>query len=320
MDWTFTTYVHEIRKALGDEKRPHSYIETGANKGYRFVGAFADGDSFYRKPGARSEEAQAIPQRPTFKLVPTSQPPLPYVVGREVELRRLHSLLDRALTGERQLVFITGEPGIGKTTLVRTFLREVATSGMAAIGRGQCIEQYGTGEAYLPILEALGRLGRNAHGRLVVDWLKLYTPMWLAQMPTLLSPSELEEVQRKVQGATQERMLREMSEGLEVLTEQLPFILVLEDLHWSDVSTLDLLSSLVRRTDPARLLIIGTYRPEEGLAERHPLRALTQELRGKRLCQNIALPLLDEVEVKKYLQSPLYERDNLSDILFGFAG
>jgi tetratricopeptide (TPR) repeat protein len=87
-----------------------------------------------------------------------------------------------------------------------------------------------------------------------------------------------------------------------VLTEQVPFILVLEDLHWSDVSTLDLLSSLARRTEPARLLIIGTYRPEEGLAEGHPLRAITQELQGKRLCQELPLPLLDEVAVNEYLQ------------------
>ena len=136
----------------------------------------------------------------------------------------------------------------------------------------------------------------------LVEWMKQHTPTWLVQMPTLLNPTELEEVQRKVQGATQERMLREMSEGFEVLTEQIPFILVLEDLHWSDVSTLDLLSSLAQRTDRARLLIIGTYRPEEGLAERHPLRAITQELQGKRLCQELPLPLLNEVAVSEYIQ------------------
>ena len=69
-------------------------------------------------------------------------------------------------------------------------------------------------------------------------------------------------------------------------------------------STLDLLSSLAQRTEPARLLIIGTYRPEEGLAEGHPLRAITQELQGKRLCHELPLPLLErnEVAVSEYLQ------------------
>ena len=135
-----------------------------------------------------------------------------------------------------------------------------------------------------------------------MEWMKQHTPAWLVQMPTLLTPAELEEVQRKVPGASQERMLREMSEGLEVLTEQIPFILVLEDLHWSDVSTLDLLSSLAQRTEPARLLIIGTYRPEEGLAEGHPLRAITQEIQGHGQCQELALPLLSEAAVREYIQ------------------
>jgi tetratricopeptide (TPR) repeat protein len=224
------------------------------------------------------------------------------VVGREAELEQLHKWLDRALAGERQLVFVTGEPGIGKTTLVRSFLRDVATHGVAVIGRGQCIEHYGQGEAYLPVLEALGRLGRGSHKNFLVEWMKQHTPAWLVQMPTLLTPAELEEVQQKVPGASQERMLREMSEGLEAFTEQAPFILALEDLHWSDVSTLDLLLSLARRTEPARLLIIGTYRPEEGLAEGHPLRAITQELQGHGQCQELALPLLSEAAVREYLQ------------------
>ena len=133
--------------------------------------------------------------------LPNPRPPIPYVVGRESGAERLHKWLDRALAGERQLIFITGEPGIGKTTLVRTFLREVVTSGAAVIGRGQCIEHYGPGEAYLPVLEAIGRLARDPRGGVFVEWMKQHTPAWLVQMPTLLNPTELAEVQRKVPGA-----------------------------------------------------------------------------------------------------------------------
>src|SRR5262245_31849451 len=287
MDWTFTTYVHEIRRALGDETSPHRYIETGVNRGYRFIGTVTDSDQFDQNSEADVGCPPAEGEQFDFELAPDPRPPIPYVVGRAVESERLHKMLDRALAGERQLVFITGEPGIGKTTLVRTFLREVATKGVAVIGRGQCIEHYGEGEAYLPVLEALGRLGRGSPDNFLVEWMEEHTPAWLVQMPSLLTPAELGEVRQRVAGASQERMLREMSEGLEAFTEQAPFILVLEDLHWSDVSTLDLLSSLARRTELARLLIIGTYRLEEGLAEGRPLRAITQEIQGHGQCQEI---------------------------------
>ena len=65
-------------------------------------------------------------------------------------------------------MFVTGEPGIGKTTLVETFLAQIARRAALRIGRGQCVEQYGAGEAYLPVLEALGRLGRAAGGERLV--------------------------------------------------------------------------------------------------------------------------------------------------------
>src|SRR6185503_19481316 len=103
MDWTFTTYVHEIRKALGDEASPHRYIETGVNRGYRFIGSFLESDQGDQTPETKTEGPPS-PQRPQFKIDPNPQPPLPYVVGREAELKQLHKLLDRALAGERQLV------------------------------------------------------------------------------------------------------------------------------------------------------------------------------------------------------------------------
>jgi hypothetical protein len=128
------------------------------------------------------------------------------------------------------------------------------------IGRGQCVEHYGASEPYLPLLEALGRLGREPGGERLLELLGQQAPTWLVQMPALLSTAELEALQRKVQGETRERMLREMAKGLEVLTAERPLIFRLEDLHWSDVSTLELLSVLARRQETARLLVIGPYR------------------------------------------------------------
>src|SRR4030095_13861338 len=96
-------------------------------------------------------------------------------------------------------------------------------------------------------------------------------PTWLAQMPALCSPAVLEAVQHRVLGATQERMLRELAEAVEALTVTRPLLLVLEDLHWSDDATRDLLTYLARRPGPTRLLILGTYRPVEVLLRGPPL-------------------------------------------------
>src|SRR5437867_3775984 len=83
-------------------------------------------------------------------------PPAPPLVAREAEVATLHQWFANAFQGERHLGFITGEAGIGKTTLVDTFVAQLAGQAPLWLGHGQCIEQYGAGEAYLPLLEALG--------------------------------------------------------------------------------------------------------------------------------------------------------------------
>jgi class 3 adenylate cyclase/tetratricopeptide (TPR) repeat protein len=252
--------------------------------------------------------------------IPDARSPIPLLVGRDIELAQLHGWLEKALHGERQVVFVTGEPGIGKTTLVEAFLAKLEASGWGLetgpspqasslqpqvprlwLGRGQCIEQYGAGEAYMPILEALGRLCREPGGERLIALLHQHAPTWLVQLPTLLNATELEALQRKVQGATRERMLREMGEAVEAITAERPLVLVLEDLHWSDHSTLELLSLLARRREPARLLVIGTYRPVDIIVSEHPLRTVKQELQLHGHCQELAVRLLTEAAVEEYL-------------------
>ena len=203
--------------------------------------------------------------------------------------------------GTRQVVLVTGEPGIGKTTMVDAFLASAADMGDVWTARGQCVEHYGSGEAYLPVLEALGRLCRQPDGEQVVALLSRYAPTWLAQMPGLIGDAELETVQRRVQGATRERMLRELAEALEALTAAMTLVLVLEDLHWSDYSTLDLISVLAQRRSPARLLLPGTYRPADVIVSGHPLKAVKQELRVHGQCEELPLQFLTDVEVGQYL-------------------
>ena len=100
-------------------------------------------------------------------------------------------------------------------------------------------------------------------------------------------------------------MLREMARALEVLSAERPLVLVLEDLHWSDYATLDLLSVLARRQESARLLVLGTYRPEEVLGKEHPLATLMQELQIHGHSQELPLTLLTKAAVGAYLTARL---------------
>ncbi|HEU5131817.1 MAG TPA: AAA family ATPase, partial [Pyrinomonadaceae bacterium] len=221
------------------------------------------------------------------------------MVGRDQALARMHRWLRRMMRGERQIGFITGEAGIGKTALVDAFARTIPSDGSIRVGRGQCLEQYGTGEAYLPVLEAIGRLCREVPK--VADVVRAHAPMWLLQMPSLLSASEREQLSRGVSGATRERMLREMGEALDVLTADVPLVLILEDLHWSDYSTLDLISYLATRRQRAHLMLIGTFRNVELIVSGHPLKAVKQELLAKQLCKELPLEYLTEAAVYDYL-------------------
>jgi DNA-binding winged helix-turn-helix (wHTH) protein len=242
--------IRQIRQALGDDAESPRFIETVPRRGYRFIGKVV------------SEQLSVVSPPPTApahaQLATDDWQLATLIVGRETELAQLHRWREKALHGERQIVFVTGEPGIGKTTLVEAFLMGIGGQGLGVssflpqhptpnpqpptpnlwIGRGQCIEHYGSGEAYLPILEALGRLGRGAEGEHLIEVLRKHAPMWLVQLPALLTATEFEALQRKTAGMTKERMLREMAEALEALTTERPLVLVLEDLHWSDPSTL----------------------------------------------------------------------------------
>jgi tetratricopeptide (TPR) repeat protein len=159
-----------------------------------------------------------------------------------------------------------------------------------------------------------GQLCREPGGQELIELLRQHAPTWLMQFPSFLNAADVEMLRRKTRGATRERMLREMAEAMEVAALTRPFILVLEDLHWSDTATLDFLAFLARRRAPARLLVVGTYRPAELAAGAHPLATLTQDLLQHRLSTEIAVPLLTQAEVAAYLEVrlPLDLRDDLS--------
>jgi DNA-binding winged helix-turn-helix (wHTH) protein len=284
--------IRRIRRVLGDDPRAPQFIKTVHRRGYRCIASLTEAKA--------PETALDLPLRregPPPQLVGLPLPLPDLVVGREIELAHLHDWLEHACEGKRQMVFITGEAGIGKTTLVDAFVAGIAASKGLGIAYGQCVEHYGSGEAYQPVLEALGRWCRGPRGEGRRVLLRQHAPTWLAQMPGLLSVSDSEALQRLLTGTTQQRMLRELAEALEIVTAETPLVLVLEDLHWSDYATLDLLAGLARRREPARLLVLGTYRPTDVLVQGHPLATVVQELRLHGQCTALPLGLLSEAAV-----------------------
>jgi DNA-binding winged helix-turn-helix (wHTH) protein/tetratricopeptide (TPR) repeat protein len=269
--------VKTLREALGDDPGHPRYIETVHRRGYRFIGRLDD----------RAAPLPAIPRGP--------EPGTP-LVGRERPLAALRERLGAARLGERQLLFVTGEAGIGKTTLVEAFLQEAAEGG-AVVARGACLEQYGGDAGYLPWLDALATLCREAGA---LSTVARHAPTWLAQVPALAASAPSGPAGQAL-GTSREHMLREMASALEALAAERPLAFLLEDLHWSDYSSLDLVSYLARRREPARLLLIGTYRPVEVILGDHPLKAVKAELAAHRLCAEMPLEFLSEAAVGEYL-------------------
>lgn len=120
-------------------------------------------------------------------------------------------------------------------------------------------------------------------------------------MPSLIEPGEHERLLSRQTGATQQRMLRELAALLEALARDRVLVLWLEDLHWADRSTLEAIAFLAQRSEPARLLLLGTYRPTRLLAPDHPLTRMTHELQLHGSCHELALAPLGEAAVAEYL-------------------
>jgi hypothetical protein len=225
-------------------------------------------------------------------------PAEPGIVGRSRELQQLDAWFQRAMDSSRQIVFISGEAGLGKTTLVDTWMRSVQNK--AALARGQCQQQFGSGEPYLPVFEALEQLSRTL-GQRLVEHLRSRAPTWLMHMPALISLEDRAKLRDEVFGSTRERMLREITDALDALSGEAPLVLALEDLHWSDPSTVDLLSSIARRTSPARLMVLATYRPSAAGGSAGPLRGAQNELELHRQCKVLPLDFLSESATVEYL-------------------
>jgi predicted ATPase/DNA-binding winged helix-turn-helix (wHTH) protein len=274
--------VLKLRKALDDDPRYPRCIETVPRRGYRFI-ALTNGE---------------VTQAPTVEVGSAQV----YLVGRDEAFGELHDGLTRASQGQGQIVFVTGEPGIGKTALLDEFHRRaVAEVPGLRFARGQCVEGYGGQEAYYPLLEALGQLCRGPAGEEVVKILAAQAPTWLVQFPALLKGELRQALEREIQGSTRERMLREIAEALESITAQRALLIVLEDLQWVDHATVDVLSVLARRRSAARLMLVGSSSTCDSARVDHSLTALKSDLLVHRLCREVVLGPISETDVAQFV-------------------
>lgn len=246
---TLANVIGELRQALGDDSSNPQYIETVHRRGYRFRGLGS--------PQPRRDEH------------PAASASIP-LIGRARELDRLDDCWLRALGGQRQMVFLVGEPGIGKTRLIDEFVSRFSavTAAVSApdaplVRRGQCVERHGLHEAYMPLLDAISHVASPSDASVTHDLLAQFAPSWLELLPGLAPLGDTPPPTLPTAGFAPMRMLREGLQFFDVWARKSPLLLILEDLHWADVETIEFLAALVRRSQPARLMIVGSYRGAE---------------------------------------------------------
>ncbi len=258
------------------------------------------------RPSAASVEAalkQLTAKASGKPAAPPSSMATRPTVGRRQERAALRSGAQKAAAGRGLLLCVTGEPGLGKTTLVESFLDELAADGPAwALARGRCSGRLADAEAYLPFLEALDGLLQGEGGAAVARAMKLLAPTWYVQLaPLAADDPALARVLAEAKVASQERRKREFGVFLQELARQRPLALFLDDVHWADPSSVDLLAYLGGRCAGWRLLVVLTYRPSDLLRGGHPFGPVKLELQGRGVLREIALPFLSRDDLAHYL-------------------
>jgi len=226
-----------------------------------------------------------------------------HTVGRQAELAELRAGFASAAAGRGLLLCVAGEPGIGKTTLVEEFLGELAAGERTCrLGRGRCSERLAGTEAYLPFLEALESLLHGAGGEAVAQVMKVVAPTWYVQLaPLVADDSSFARVREEAKVASQERLKRELAAFLQEMARLQPLVLFLDDLHWADASTVDLLAYVGNKCAAIRLLLVLSYRPSDLLLRQHPFLHVKLELQGRGVCREILLAFLGRSDIERYL-------------------
>lgn len=254
------------------------------------------------------ERTDSEPEMPTMALPstasarPAAVPVERRTVGHDKHREDLRARFDSVVAGRGLLLCVSGEPGIGKTTLVEDFLGELSAGGQpCSIARGRCSERLAGAEAYLPFLEALDGLLHSPGSQPLARLMKLVAPTWYVQVSPQVADSSAAGLMDEIKTASQERMKRELMALLKEISRQRPLVLFFDDLHWADASTVDLLAYLAAQFDSLPIMIVATYRAAEMLLARHPFRSLKLDLQARGVCHELALEFLTTEDIERYL-------------------
>jgi DNA-binding CsgD family transcriptional regulator/tetratricopeptide (TPR) repeat protein len=225
----------------------------------------------------------------------------PVLIGRVPEMATLRHALARAGEGEPVVILVGGEAGIGKTRLVLELADQARTQGGVVL-EGNCVN-LGSDEGlpFAPVAEALRGLVRDGERSALAGLIDPATQELARLVPELLAdgrelPPDLPS------DWAQTRLFEGFLILLERLGQQRPVTVVVEDVHWADRSTLDLLAFIARRLRGERVLVIATYRSDE-LHRRHPLRPWLAELRRLPRVEHVELDRFDRAEVAQQLSA-----------------
>jgi predicted Ser/Thr protein kinase len=228
-----------------------------------------------------------------------------HTVGREKEHAQLQEGWQTVFAGQGLLMCVAGEPGIGKTTLVNEFLAEVtAAARLCTIAQGHCSERLAGTEAYLPFLEMLESLIKSRADGSTAKMMRDIAPWWYAQVASLSAENPPDaRLMEEVKTATQERVKRELAAFLQAVSRLGPVVVVFlfEDLHWADVSSIDMLSYLATKFDTMRLLVVATYRPADLMLAKHPFLQIKPDLLSRGRCREIFPGFLRLEDIENYL-------------------
>jgi predicted ATPase/DNA-binding winged helix-turn-helix (wHTH) protein len=280
--------VSTLRKALDEKPSDHRYIETIPKTGYRFVAPVRSMTYQPANGGVRKPVTPDVHQ----------------IVGRNYERAALRRVYDRAQQGHGGVVCVSGDAGLGKTALVDVFIDDLARDGQTLhIARGRCSESFTESEPFMPWIEALGELAGEAA---------------ISGVMQKTAPSWHREISHTGSGSSR-KMRRELLDFCKQMASSHPLMIVIDDFHWADIGSVDLLSFLATRLESTRTVVIVCYRPVEIKIKNHPFLRVRSELLGREGCTEIMVPFLSRENIEEHLEARSADRkfpDDYAAVLY----
>ena len=275
--------VSGVVRALIGSKGGYSFAPRGAQR----LKGFTDPIEVWSVGATRDLPATTVTSQPMGLPFPDPLAQLldRPLVGRDEVLAHLSALWEVVADGQRRTVLIAGEPGIGKSATAAAWSNLIWESG-GAVTAGRCAPEAVI--AYQPFVEVLRHLLSDPGIVNLVSGLGSQAAE-LARLVPDLAPSLPKRQAVEAEPGTERYLLYEaVAATLHRVARQRPLVVVLDDLHWADTTSIGLLDHLVRHPDQSPLLILGTYR-ETDLSRTHPLAASLAELRRERRFERIHL-------------------------------